>query len=221
MATLGHGPSKSTCDKCYHVTVEPNDDDPSQLVTISVFGRHAYQGFLLQVKNEKNETVGEFAGYNEKIYAPVACDDEAGEEDYGVLGHVDASLKSWPTRVGWTIPSTDTFLSLRVQGMVVLDLENYHLLPETTFKIKRRPALSSSFLTASSPTIPAPTSMTTQPVTSVIPSNYDEDSNQLFVHVLGVIMGIYFVMAMVQYQLQRRRRAHKSRTEQNALTKDW
>ncbi|KAF7724795.1 hypothetical protein EC973_000752 [Apophysomyces ossiformis] len=230
MATLGHGPSKSTCDKCYRVTVEPSNEDASRKVTISIYGPKAYQGFLLQVKNEKNETVGQFVDYDEKVYAPVACDDEAGDEDDGVLGHTDARLKYWPTRVGWTIPSTETFSSLRVQGMIVMDLENYHLLPETPVKIHHQPAhvsnlpasVSSSSSLPSASKITASTSITTTSTVTIIPfTDEEEDPNQLFFYVLGIILGMYFVMAMAQYQLQRRKRVYKQEAEQNALTKDW
>ena len=126
MGTIGHGPSKSTCDGCYGVHIRQTSEyDP---FVISVNGRQEYQGILLQVKNSDNQTVGEFINFAEDEYAPVACEEEGHEEKglewAGSIGHVDAKLKGWPIELSWTSAREDVYASesnvFRVQGMVVV-----------------------------------------------------------------------------------------------------
>ncbi|KAI7870639.1 hypothetical protein BDF14DRAFT_1712253, partial [Spinellus fusiger] len=67
-----------------------------------------------------NETVGTFVDYDETLFAPVACDEYQGDENWGVLGHTNPQLKQWPMEVGWTIDTSLQHSDLRVQGMVVV-----------------------------------------------------------------------------------------------------
>ncbi|KAI9032501.1 hypothetical protein CLU79DRAFT_681199, partial [Phycomyces nitens] len=68
-----------------------------------------------------NQTVGTFTDYDDSNFAPVACDDEAGDENFGVLGHTNPNLKAWPASTGWTIDTINPNTQLRVQGMVVVN----------------------------------------------------------------------------------------------------
>ncbi|CAO3610526.1 unnamed protein product [Cunninghamella echinulata] len=51
MATLGHGPSKSTCKDCYHIQVHPSQDSNLSDIKIKVYGSQLYQGLMLLVKD--------------------------------------------------------------------------------------------------------------------------------------------------------------------------
>lgn len=126
MATVGHGPSHSTCDDCYGVQI--STDSPS-LVNIHVTGRYAYQGIVLLVKDKlTNRTVGEFQDFNENLFTSVACDDDEDpldqieEDSIAVLGHIDPKLKEWPVDVGWNMMTTEPVTELKLQGMVVVKL---------------------------------------------------------------------------------------------------
>ncbi|KAI9253460.1 hypothetical protein BDA99DRAFT_443333 [Phascolomyces articulosus] len=94
--------------------------------TISVHGRLEYQGFIFQVKNSNNQTVGEFINFDEDVYSPVVCEEEQEHSiDWaGSIGHVDAKLKGWPIQLSWTSARQDVYDSMsnvfRVQGMVVV-----------------------------------------------------------------------------------------------------
>ncbi|KAG1141873.1 hypothetical protein G6F37_008062 [Rhizopus arrhizus] len=137
-----HGPSKSTCLDCYGVSIKPD----SSLVNIQLTGKFAYQGIVMLVKEKyTNKTVGEFKTFDEDLFTSVACDDDEEEQDWvepdttAVIGHVDAKLKNWPVNVGWNIDLIDKqTIDLKFQAMVVIDYENFHLLPETEFKLKRK-----------------------------------------------------------------------------------
>lgn len=124
MATLGHGPSKSTCPDCYGVNI--TTDSPS-LVNIHLTGRLAYQGIVLLVKDAyTNKTVGEFRDFDESLFTSVACDDDEDEEDQiepdslAVLGHIDPKLKGWPVDVGWNMEAVKPVTQLKLQGMIVV-----------------------------------------------------------------------------------------------------
>ena len=126
MHTIGHGPSKSTCKDCYNVQItQSTEDEP---FTISVNSRQEYQGFIVQVKNSNNQTVGEFINFDEDVYCPVLCEEDDEEkhaiEWAGSIGHVDAKLKSWPISLSWTSAREDVYNSVsnvfRIQGMIVV-----------------------------------------------------------------------------------------------------
>lgn len=119
MATIGHGRSKSSCGDCYTVSIqEPKGGSP---YLFAITGPKEYQGFLAQVKNAKNETVGQFVNFDEDRFAPVVCEEEANRPlDWaGSIGHANAKLKSWPAVLQWD-PSDDALGDLRLQGMVVV-----------------------------------------------------------------------------------------------------
>ncbi|KAI7906689.1 uncharacterized protein BX663DRAFT_497333 [Cokeromyces recurvatus] len=131
MATIGHGPSKSTCPDCYGVKI--STDSPS-LVNIHLTGRYAYQGIVLLVKDRyTNKTVGEFQDFDETLFTAVACDDDEDEEDQiepdstAVLGHIDAKLKDWPVNVGWNMEAIKPVTELKLQGMVVVKFNILHV----------------------------------------------------------------------------------------------
>lgn len=124
MATLGHGPSQSTCDACYGVEISTQSP---HLVNIKVTGRFPYQGIVLLVKDKyTNKTLGEFQDYNEELFTPVACDDDEDEQDkiepdtVAVIGHIDAKWKNWPVNVGWNMLATKPLTELKLIGMVVV-----------------------------------------------------------------------------------------------------
>ncbi|KAL0091933.1 hypothetical protein J3Q64DRAFT_1726206 [Phycomyces blakesleeanus] len=228
MATQGHGPSQSTCDQCYTINIIPITS-PNSLLTVQITGPVKYQGILLQVKNELNQTVGMFTDYSDSDFAPVACDDEAGDENFGVLGHSNPSPKSWPFNVGWTIETIQSKTQLRVQGMVVIDYDNYHVLPETPFKIKRVPTISkptTSTLDTSTvledlptkdknyPTLidkedPFVTLHTPTPTLIVEAPQFvkPKQPNQLFFQVLCLVFGMYLIMSFGRCQYRRKKRS--------------
>lgn len=124
MATIGHGPSQSTCPDCYGVQI--STDSPS-LVNIKLTGRYAYQGIILLVKDRyTNRTLGEFQDFDEELFTSVACDDDQDEEDkiepdsLAVLGHIDPKLKEWPVNVDWNMVATKPLTELKLVGMVVV-----------------------------------------------------------------------------------------------------
>lgn len=124
MATIGHGPSKSTCKDCYGVKI--STDTPS-LVNIHLTGRFAYQGIVLLVKDRHtNKTLGEFQDFDTNLFTSVACDDDEDEQDQiepdsmAVLGHIDPKLKEWPVNVGWNMIATKPVTELKLQGMIVV-----------------------------------------------------------------------------------------------------
>lgn len=124
MATVGHGPSQSTCKDCYGVKISANS---SNLVQIQLTGRFAYEGILLIVKEKyTNKTVGEFQNFDESLFSPVACDDDEEEQDriepdsVAVLGHVHSKLKHWPVRVDWDMVVDKPLTELKLIGMVVV-----------------------------------------------------------------------------------------------------
>lgn len=132
MATIGHGPSKSTCKDCYGVKI--STDTPS-LVNIHLTGRFAYQGIVLLVKDRyTNKTLGEFQGFDENLFTSVACDDDEDEQDQiepdsmAVLGHIDPKLKEWPVNVGWNMITTKSVTNLKLQGMIVVSLVFFFML---------------------------------------------------------------------------------------------
>lgn len=123
MATLGHGPSKSTCEDCYGVDISSTNS----LVNIHLTGRFPYQGIVLLVKDKHtNKTLGEFQGFDQQLFTSVACDDDEDEQDkiepdtIAVLGHIDAKLKNWPVNVGWNMIATKPLTELKLQGMIVV-----------------------------------------------------------------------------------------------------
>lgn len=124
MGTIGHGPSKSSCTDCYRILVHPTTgSSPSSTsdITIKIVGTQAYQGLMLLVKDQTNQTVGRFVDFDDAMFAPVACDDEAIEEEsVAVIGHLDPRIKSWPVQVGWQADTTLPLGDYRVQGMVVV-----------------------------------------------------------------------------------------------------
>lgn len=75
---------------------------------------------LIQVKDERNRTIGSFVDYDETVYAPVACEEQEAEaaDEEATLGHVDAKPKHWPVTLRWTTARPATVA--RVQGMVVV-----------------------------------------------------------------------------------------------------
>ena len=89
-------------------------------MTITIDGPNTrpYQGILVQVKDERNQTIGSFVGYDENVYAPVACEEQEAEAEDATLGHVDAKPKHWPVTLRWTTPHPAPVA--RVQGMVVV-----------------------------------------------------------------------------------------------------
>lgn len=123
MATLGHGPSKSTCEDCYGVDISSTNS----LVNIHLTGRFPYQGIVLLVKDKHtNKTLGEFQDFDQHLFTSVACDDDEDEQDkiepdtIAVLGHIDAKLKNWPVNVGWNMIATKPLTELKLQGMIVV-----------------------------------------------------------------------------------------------------
>lgn len=125
MATLGHGPSKSTCPDCYSIKIQPSGDSTMSDITIKVLGTQLYQGVMLLVRDQSNQIVGRFVNYDEDKLAPVACDDEEVSEDSeAVIGHMNAKIKTFPLEVGWK--AGDIMLSqFKVQGMVVVRMFYY------------------------------------------------------------------------------------------------
>lgn len=124
MATVGHGPSQSTCKDCYGVNISTNS---SSLVQIQLTGRFAYEGIILLVKDKyTNKTLGEFQDFDENLFSPVACDDDEDEQDriepdsIAVLGHVDPKLKQWPVNVGWNMVVDKPLTELKLTGMIVV-----------------------------------------------------------------------------------------------------
>ncbi|CAO3635576.1 unnamed protein product [Cunninghamella blakesleeana] len=51
MATLGHGPSKSTCKDCYGIHIQPSEDSTVSDITIKILGTQLYQGIMVLVRN--------------------------------------------------------------------------------------------------------------------------------------------------------------------------
>lgn len=126
MSTFGHGPSQTTCENCYGVKIST---DSPHLVNIQVTGRFAYQGIVLIVKDKHtNITLGEFQDYDEKLFGPVACDDDDDIHDkiepdsVAVLGHIDPKWKQWPINVGWNMVAKKPVTELKLIGMVVVRL---------------------------------------------------------------------------------------------------
>lgn len=124
MATVGHGPSQSTCKDCYGVAITTNS---SSLVQIQLTGRFPYEGIMLLVKDKyTNKTLGEFQNFDENLFAPVACDDDEDEQDHiepdsiAVLGHIDSKLKHWPVHVGWNMVVDKPLTDLKLVGMIVV-----------------------------------------------------------------------------------------------------
>ncbi|ORZ22967.1 hypothetical protein BCR42DRAFT_403692 [Absidia repens] len=240
MGTIGHGPSKSACDDCYRIIIEPSvNSEPSSLsdILIHVAGTRAYQGLMLLVKNQANETVGQFVDFDEAKFAPVACDDEAIEEEsVAVIGHIDPYLKSWPIQVGWRADESTPAGDFRVQGMVVIDYDNFHMIPEQSFKLElKKSSSSSSLLSSPSPTsfslsntsslkssystastmtttISSAASSTTQFKTIVTDFGNEEwpheSANPFFLHVIAGLMSIYVVMSIALRFILKSRRNH-------------
>ncbi|KAI8379409.1 uncharacterized protein BYT42DRAFT_568699 [Radiomyces spectabilis] len=228
MSVLGHGPSKSTCADCYQVHVFPKEIVDLTPITISITGPEPYQGLLLQVKNENNQTIGEFIDFDESLFGPVSCDDDDGsysdDEIVAVLGQMDPRLKSWPTTAKWRFRPSNALLSssmLRVQGMVVLDYENFHILPETAFHLKLHgksmfPSTSIPASTIELPPLPSSQaisvpSQVAQPMPHVepspwVPTHEEASSHSLFMKVLIVILSMYFIMALLHRYWQKRKR---------------
>ncbi|KAI8089683.1 uncharacterized protein BX664DRAFT_333640 [Halteromyces radiatus] len=207
MGTIGHGPSHSTCDDCYQIIVQPNDPSISSTISsanvnIKVMGTPLYQGLMLLVKDQTNKTVGTFMDFDETIFAPVACDDEAIEEEsVAVIGHLDPHVKTWPIQVGWSIGDDHPWGEFRVQGMVVIDYDNFHIIPEKSFILKQNPVTTHSNTTSSS-TIKQwkPTA------TEVEIQEWPIDSyNPFFMHVVILLMSIYVSMSLIlRYCLRRK-----------------
>ncbi|CEP13907.1 hypothetical protein [Parasitella parasitica] len=216
MATVGHGPSKSSCTHCYGVKI--STDSPS-LVNIHLTGKYAYQGIVLLVKDRHtNKTVGEFQNFDESLFTSVACDDDEDEQDQiepdsvAVLGHIDAKPKEWPVNVGWNMIATKPVTELYLQGMIVLDYDNFHLLPETGFRLKRtlRPS------TMSNDAYP----------THIVEVEHEparlvqQESNKLFVWVLSVVVVSYISMSGCYRQAKKKRYVAKSSLLQQQQPED-
>lgn len=229
MATLGHGPSQSTCDDCYGVEISTNSP---HLVNIKVTGRFPYQGIVLLVKDKyTNKTLGEFQDYDPNLFTSVACDDDEDEQDkiepdtIAVIGHIDAKWKNWPVTTGWNMVATKPVTELKLIGMVVIDYDNFHLLPETEFNIKRKvvqkPIISSSVIHHIKPTSTALTTTTAAMVSTVIVATatqtiievehdvgtvVHQQTNALFIWVLTVFLSMYCLLSTCYRQLSKRRR---------------
>ncbi|KAI9363090.1 hypothetical protein BD770DRAFT_407452 [Pilaira anomala] len=204
MATVGHGPSQSTCKDCYGVKISANS---SNLVQIQLTGRFAYEGILLIVKEKyTNKTVGEFQNFDESLFSPVACDDDEEEQDriepdsVAVLGHVDSKLKQWPVHVSWDMVVDKPLTELKLIGMVVIDYENFHLLPETEFKIKRKVIATKT--TTSATNIATHTMIEVEHEAGTF---VQQVTNQLFIWVLFIFLTIYVLLSTCFKQLTKRR----------------
>ncbi|KAI8364065.1 hypothetical protein BD560DRAFT_403501 [Blakeslea trispora] len=217
MATLGHGPSKSTCPDCYGVNI--TTDSPS-LVNIHLTGRNAYQGIVLLVKDaHTNKTVGEFQDFDENLFTSVACDDDEDEEDQiepdslAVLGHIDPKLKGWPVNVGWNMEAVKPITRLKLQGMIVIDYDNFHLLPETFFKIKRTimPTKTATTKIEQTTVVHEETVTATETVIEIEHPGtmVKQPSNELFTWVFLVCLFFYFGMSLCYQQLVKRRSTQK------------
>ncbi|KAI7892686.1 uncharacterized protein EV154DRAFT_504474 [Mucor mucedo] len=203
MATVGHGPSQSSCKDCYGVGITTNS---SSLVQIQLTGRFAYEGIMLLVKDKHtNKTLGEFQNFDESLFAPVACDDDEDEQDriepdsVAVLGHIDSKLKHWPVHVGWNMVVDKPITDLKLIGMIVIDYENFHLLPETEFKIKRK---VQKVTTTSSAAVATHTEIQVEHEAGTF---VQQVSNELFIWVLSIILTIYVLMSTCFRQLTKRK----------------
>ncbi|KAI8329429.1 hypothetical protein BC941DRAFT_443131 [Chlamydoabsidia padenii] len=194
MGTIGHGPSKSTCNDCYRILVQPVTSSISD-ITIKIVGTQSYQGLMLLVKDQANQTVGRFVEFDDTMFAPVACDDESIEEEsVAVIGHVDPRIKSWPIQVGWQ--SDHSGGDYRVQGMVVIDYDNFHMIPEQSFKLERKP-ISTTTLPPSSTGTVLSTDIKEDSVDMEMEEWPLESVNSIFIKVVLVLMVIYVVMSMM------------------------
>ncbi|ORY95258.1 hypothetical protein BCR43DRAFT_492702 [Syncephalastrum racemosum] len=219
MATIGHGPSKSTCDDCYRIKVARTTP-----MTITIHGPNTrpYQGILIQVKDERNQTIGSFVDYDENAYAPVACEEQEAESEDATLGHVDAKPKHWPVTLRWTTPHPAPVA--RVQGIVVLDYDNFHLFPETSFKPIAQPP-KHTFTTATTAVTDKGDALQATPTVEIIEEEDDEiilpepeslhdpNPNPLFIQVLVVVLILYFFMAVFRFEWQRRRRRNQQKED--------
>ncbi|KAI9317400.1 hypothetical protein BX666DRAFT_1936904 [Dichotomocladium elegans] len=199
MGTIGHGPSRSKCEGCYSVNI--NQDDPARPIRLTISGRRPFQGLLVQVKNGTGQTVGEFVDYNLDEYGPVVCEEETDREEgwAGNIGHVDAKLKNWPVELYWSSATQDVYDSLSsdffAQVMVVLDYDNYHILPEGQFKVHKvlpESTAAAAATTPVAPMLPEVTLIASQPVEK------DEEPNTLFLQVFSLLLIVYFAMALLQ-----------------------
>ncbi|ORX52855.1 hypothetical protein DM01DRAFT_301560 [Hesseltinella vesiculosa] len=206
MPVIGHGPSKSDCPGCYRFHIEPTSDNAQ--VVIQVMGSKPFQGLMLMVKDHTQKPVGAFIDYDQNLMGPVACDDDdddhQGEETMAVLGHVHPHWKSWPVRTGWRADVTATG-RYSVSGMVVIDYDNYHLIPEATFRIEYPVNSPSTNSTTTSVvgvfTSTSHRSLVSSPTLIVDPANElewpVESPNPFFLTVLFATFCLYFGMVLL------------------------
>ncbi|CEG75752.1 hypothetical protein RMATCC62417_10744 [Rhizopus microsporus] len=227
MATIGHGPSKSTCSNCYGVSIKTSS---SSLVNIQLTGKFAYQGIVMLVKDkDTNRTVGEFKEFDQDLFTSVACDDddEADQVDLdsnAVIGHIDSKLKQWPVHVGWTMDIVDKpVTTLKFQGMVVIDYDNFHMLPETEFKLKKTVAITTTTSVIETSveeptmTISDPVSRTTEiehtatqtiiEVEHTMDTFVEQERNELFIYTFSILSTLYCSLSVcLRKYIKRRKR---------------
>ncbi|KAI9279102.1 hypothetical protein BY458DRAFT_488073 [Sporodiniella umbellata] len=224
MSTIGHGPSKSTCSGCYGISV----DTDMSTVNIELTGKSAYQGIVMLVKEKyTNKTVGEFKDFDENLFWSVECGEDEDEIDRvepdktSVLGHVDPKWKSWPVNIGWSIDLIDRpTVELKFQAMVVIDYENFHVLPEKEFKLKKKIVATTKILPSKTAAMTEPNTVTTT-ISEAIETTLEiehgnivaikQQHNQLFVSTFIALSAFYCSLSVcLRYCLQKRKKKRVS-----------
>ncbi|CAO3610522.1 unnamed protein product [Cunninghamella echinulata] len=107
---------------------------------------------------------------------------------------MDAHIKSWPIEVEWK--KGDIALDqFKVQGMVVIDYDNFHIIPEQSFKLEINQKIPSK--TTSSTIIKTP--IVTQPSPKLdTGEEWPLDSpNPFFLKVVLSVIAIYLIMSLL------------------------
>ncbi|CAO3688505.1 unnamed protein product [Rhizopus stolonifer] len=165
----------------------------------------------LSLEKHTNKTVGEFKAFDENLFTSVACDDDEDDQDKiepdttAVIGH----------------PVTE----LKLQAMVVLDYENFHMIPETEFKLKRKVIATTKAPSeptfSKNPTVD-PTSII-EPEETVLEVEHEEnvvieqEKNQLFVWTFLVLSVFYCSLSVCLRQFLNRRRDKKTLVDELEL----
>jgi hypothetical protein len=244
MTREGHGSSQSNCHDCYGIAVSGGRDHLSY--SLKVTGKAEFQGFLLYVQDESNNTVGTFSSYDRGMFLPVECQEAVEWDLENTIGHANPALKRWPVEFGWAAAATEEEVSkiqpgdkMTVRGMVVVSM-----MPRSNVVCMRSRYLSQQFyffwqidydnwhiLPEFSFSIAKPAAKETEshlPEVALFQGHHHEHPNKLFYTVLVIAFIIYNGMSLLHRTLQKQRRQKRcdqskfqGTDDSSILLRDW
>ncbi|CAO3635572.1 unnamed protein product [Cunninghamella blakesleeana] len=140
---------------------------------------------------------------------------------------MNAKIKTFPVEVGWK--AGDIMSSeFKVQAMVVIDYDNFHIIPEQSFKLENHQKSSKSSLISSSiattTTVITDSTVVTQPSPKLNDNDIIEEwplnsPNPFFLNVVLSVIAVYLIMSLLlRYLKSKQRKNHKSNQDDTNIS---